>query len=109
MSDEGFDSEDDALTAVYLTGKVESTDLPSLRWTPTCLLIDILDAVATIVGGFADFFENQSRSFAARASLKEELRDRRLKLRLHEDARRRVKRHMTEDLDAMPETPAGEH
>jgi hypothetical protein len=109
MSDEHFDSEDDALTAVYVAGKIESTDLPSLRWTPTCLLIDALDAIGAVVGAFADFFESQARSFAARASLKEELRDHRLKTRLREDARSRMKRHMKEDLAAMPETSAGEY
>lgn len=103
MSDDSHDHEGDAIAAVLLSsGHIEEEPV-SLRWTPTCLFIDLMETVALLIGAFSKFFQAQANSLATRASLKEELRDRRIRQRLHERARRTAQRHMKEDLDQLPE------
>jgi hypothetical protein len=104
MSDDSHETEGDAISAVVLSSGMFTEEEPvSLRWTPTCLLIDLLETVSLFIGAFAKFFQSQANSLAARASLKEELRDRAIRRRLHERSRAQMRRHMKEDLDQLPE------
>jgi hypothetical protein len=74
----------------------------TLRWTPTTFFIDLLNAVALVLEGIASFFTGQARSLAARASLKEELKDHALKQELKAAERRRMQLQTLEDIELLP-------
>jgi CBS domain containing-hemolysin-like protein len=74
----------------------------TLRWTPTTFFIDLLNAVALVLEGIASFFSGQARSLAARASLKEELKDLALRQELKAQERRRMQLQTLEDIAILP-------
>ena len=99
MSDDAYNSEGEELPPAVQQFLLASTEEPvteSLRWTPTTFLVDLL-------GAFASFFDGQARSLAARASLKEELKDHKLRARLRREARRQMRRDTLEDIAVLPE------
>lgn len=106
MSDD-FESEDAAsippeLLPLLIAAQEEPEGEP-LRWTPTTLCIDLLNAVALILEGVASFFSGQARSLAARASLKEGLKDRAIQQQLKAEERRRMQLQTLEDIAILPE------
>jgi tRNA uridine 5-carbamoylmethylation protein Kti12 len=82
----------------------EEPEAETLRWTPTTFFIDLLNAVALVLEGVASFFTQQSRSLAARASLKEELKDHALRQQLKAEERRRMQLQTLEDIAILPES-----
>lgn len=82
----------------------EEPEGDALRWTPTTVFIDLLNAVGLVLEGVASFFSGQSRSLAARASLKEELKDHALRQELKAQERRRMQLQTLEDIAILPES-----
>lgn len=81
----------------------------SLRWTPATVCIDLAEALADILGALSGFFERQAQSLAARASLKEALKDREIQHRLHTESRIQMQMHTMQDIAALPEIDTREH
>lgn len=104
---EPYEPDDEEIRQAALTflAAQDEDDGPALRWTPTTLVIDMLNAMALVLEGVASFFNGQVRSLAARASLKEELKDHALREQLKAEARSRMKRNTLEDIASLPEMP----
>lgn len=82
---------------------IEEPEVAALRWTPTTFFIDLFMSVAGIMEAIAGFYGDQARSLAARASLKEELKDRAIRQQIRAEERRRMQLHTLEDIAYLPE------
>jgi hypothetical protein len=83
--------------------QIQEPEGDALRWTPTTFLIDLFMAFAGVLEAIAGFYGDQARSLAARASLKEELKDRDIRQRIKTEERLRMQLHTLEDISYLPE------
>lgn len=103
MSDEAHETGENSIPPEVLHMiAAEVSEEDALRWTPTTVVIDLIDAFAGVLEAGAGFFRAQAHSLAARASLKEALEDRAIKMRIRKEERLRMQLDTLEDIEFLP-------